>query len=91
MRTVRRPGQLESVYAAALVYELRKRGLRIAAEATISVLYDGMDWGLHFRADLIVEGRVILELKFRAAPGPHLFKITPELPQTDRTTRGITA
>lgn len=63
VRTVIGAGLLESVYATALVYELRKRGMQVATEVVIPVLYDGIDLGLSFRADLIVEDRVILELK----------------------------
>ena len=63
VHTVLGPGLLESVYAAAMAYELRKRELLVATEVSIPVLYEGVDLGLHFRADLIVDGRVILELK----------------------------
>jgi GxxExxY protein len=63
VHTVLGPGLLESVYAAALTYELRTRQLLVATEVTIPVLYDGVDLGLSFRADIIVESRVILELK----------------------------
>ena len=63
-------GLLESVYATALIYELRKRGMQVAAEVVIPVLYEGVDLGLSFRADLIVDGRVILELKSVQALSP---------------------
>lgn len=63
VHTVLGPGLLESVYAAALTYELRKRELLVATEVNIPVLYEGIDLGLNFRADIIVEQRVILELK----------------------------
>lgn len=63
VHTVLGPGLLESVYAAALTYELRKRDLQVATEVNIPVLYEGIDLGLNFRADIIVEQRVILELK----------------------------
>ena len=70
VHTVLGPGLLESVYATALAYELRQRGLSVATEVAIPVLYDGVDLGLVFRADMIVEGRVILELKSVQALGP---------------------
>ncbi|HEX8327509.1 MAG TPA: GxxExxY protein [Hymenobacter sp.] len=70
VHTVLGPGLLESVYAAALVYELRKRGLQVAAEVSIPVLYEGVDLGLGFRADLVVEEQVILELKSVQALAP---------------------
>ena len=63
VHTVLGPGLLESVYATALAYELNKRGLLVATEVTIPVLYEGVDLGLSFRADMTVNGRVILELK----------------------------
>ncbi len=57
------PGLLESVYVAALVVELTARGLKIAREVEIPVVYEGVDLGLGFRADLIVEGKLIVEVK----------------------------
>ncbi|AMR27936.1 GxxExxY protein [Hymenobacter psoromatis] len=70
VHTVLGPGLLESVYAAALAYELNKRGLLVATEVTIPVLYEGVDLGLSFRADIIVNERVILELKSVQALAP---------------------
>ncbi|MBC8330771.1 MAG: GxxExxY protein [Anaerolineae bacterium] len=57
------PGLLESVYHHALVYELKKRGLLIEVEVPIPVMYDGLNLGEGFRADIIVENKVIIELK----------------------------
>ena len=57
------PGLLESVYQAILTHELRKRGLRVEAEVGIPVEWDGVRLDLGFRADIIVEGKVIVELK----------------------------
>jgi GxxExxY protein len=57
------PGLLESVYQAALIHELQKRGLSVAAEVPIAVQYDDLEFEIGFRADIIVEGKVILELK----------------------------
>jgi GxxExxY protein len=57
------PGLLESAYQAILKYELEKRGLQIEAEKVIPVIYDGVNLGDGFRADLIVENKVIVELK----------------------------
>ena len=56
------PGFLESVYQKALAHELRKAGLKVECEEPITVQYDGVPVG-DFSADLLVEGRVILELK----------------------------
>jgi GxxExxY protein len=57
------PGLLESVYQAAMEYELRKRGLRVDGEYPIPVVYESVHLEVGFRADLIVESKVIVELK----------------------------
>ncbi len=56
------PGFLESVYQKALAHELSKTGLPVECEKPITVQYDGVVVG-SFSADLLVAGRVILELK----------------------------
>lgn len=56
-------GLLESAYAAALAVELEERGLRFQREVPISGEYKGVDLGVAFRADFIVENSVIIELK----------------------------
>ena len=56
------PGFLESVYRKALLIELCKAGLRADEEKRISVLYEGVSVG-DFAADILVEDKVILELK----------------------------
>ena len=57
------PGLYESVYLMALSHELRLRGLRVATEVPIEVRYEGQSLGEGFRADMIVEGQVLVELK----------------------------
>lgn len=57
------PGLFESVYEAAMVYELLNRGLSVASQAAIPVKYKEIDLNLGFRADLIVENKVIVEIK----------------------------
>ena len=57
------PGLLEHVYRDALVYELRLRGFKAESEAVIPVVYKGVKLELAFRADIIVENEIILELK----------------------------
>jgi len=56
------PGFLESVYRNALLVELRRQGLEAASENEVPVLYQGVEVGRH-RIDLLVEGRLIVELK----------------------------
>ena len=63
------PGFLESVYQKALANELRKAGLKVECEKPIAVQYDGISVG-DFSADVLVEGRVILELKANQALAP---------------------
>ena len=57
------PGLLESVYEAVLAYELRKRGLRVERQKAIPVVYEEVRLDEGFRADLVVEDKVIIELK----------------------------
>jgi len=57
------PGLLESVYQAALAHELGKRGMRVEQQVPVPVVYDGVELGEGFRADLLVEDKVIVELK----------------------------
>ncbi len=57
------PGLLESVYEAALCYELRKQGLHVENQVKLDVIYDGQVLPVDFRLDILVEDDVILELK----------------------------
>ncbi|OGX85529.1 GxxExxY protein [Hymenobacter glacialis] len=57
------PGLLESVYEAALTHELRKQGLEVETQVPVPVVYDGVKLAIGFRLDVLVEGKVILELK----------------------------
>ena len=57
------PGLLESVYEAILYYELNKLGLKVEKQKPLPVLWDEMVLEIGFRADLIVEDKVILEIK----------------------------
>ena len=57
------PGLLETVYEVTLAAKLRKRGLSVQRQVPIPIEYDGQKFDEGFRADLIVEGKVIVELK----------------------------
>lgn len=57
------PGLLESVYEAVLAYELEKRGLNVQRQEPIRVVYEKVELEVGFRADLIVNQKVIVELK----------------------------
>ncbi len=57
------PGLLESVYEVILAHELGKRGLKAVRQAAIPIVYDSLKFEEGFRADVIVEDKVIVELK----------------------------
>lgn len=57
------PGLLESVYEGALAHELRMRGLDVRTQVPVAVRYRGVEFREGFRADLIVEDKVIIEIK----------------------------
>ena len=57
------PGLLEAVYEAVLADTLERRGLAVERQKSIPIEFDGMVFDEGFRADLIVNGLVILELK----------------------------
>ena len=57
------PGLLESAYQAILVYELRKHSLKVETEVPMPVKYEGISVETGYRADIVVEDLVILELK----------------------------
>ncbi len=64
------PGLLESVYERILEHELKKRGLTVERQVPVPVIYDGLTFDDGFRADLIVNDLVILELKSIEAVAP---------------------
>ena len=76
VHTVLGPGLLESVYEAAFVIELRKRGLRVEVQKAIPVFYEGEQLDVGFRADLVVGGLVLVELKSVEAVTPLFKRIT---------------
>ena len=57
------PGLLESVYERTLAHEIKKAGLRVTTQVPIPIHYDDMVFDEAFRADMIVEKKVIIELK----------------------------
>lgn len=57
------PGLLESVYQTVLAYELGRRGLRTVSQRPIPVVYENIRIDTGFRADLVVEDKVIVEIK----------------------------
>jgi GxxExxY protein len=57
------PGLFESVYEAALIYELKKAGLNVRAQVDLPVHYDDIILDVGFRIDILVENQILIELK----------------------------
>lgn len=57
------PGLLESVYEKALMYELTHNGFKVERQVPIEVMYKGVELGEAYRMDLLVDGKVIIEIK----------------------------
>ncbi len=57
------PGMLESVYERALMLELASRGIKAQNQVPIRAAYKGIDMGLDFRLDVLIEDTIVLELK----------------------------
>ena len=64
------PGLLETVYEITLAYELQKSGLIVQRQVPIPIIYDNLHFDEGFRADIIVNGLVVLELKSVTAISP---------------------
>ena len=57
------PGLLESAYEVCLDYELSKRGITVNKQVPMAVRYDGVQLELGYRLDLLVDGKVVVEVK----------------------------
>ena len=57
------PGLLERVYEVCLEHEIKKSGLTVERQLEIPIIYDGLQFPEGFRLDLLVEGKVIVEIK----------------------------
>lgn len=64
------PGLLESAYETCLVHSLAKRGVAIERQKPVAIHYDGVTIDAGFRVDLLVEGKLLLELKSTDAIAP---------------------
>lgn len=79
------PGLLESVYETILAYEPQKRGLQVRRQQPIPVVHEGIRMDLGFRADLIVESKVVVEIKSVEAIAPvHKKQLLTYLRLTDK-------
>lgn len=61
------PGLLESAYEACLAHDLRRLGMRVETQKAVPLIYDGVKLDCGFRADLVVEGNVVVETKCKDA------------------------
>jgi len=64
------PGLLESAYEACLAHELEKLGLRVQRQKAVPLIYETVKLECGFRADLVIEGRVVVEIKCKEALHP---------------------
>ena len=63
IHTILGPGLLESVYESAFSYELEKRGIAYTRQEDIMVLYEDVVLDVGFRADIVMEGKLLVEIK----------------------------
>jgi GxxExxY protein len=64
------PGLLESAYEACLAYELEKAGHRVERQKAVPLIYEAVKLDCGFRADLVVDGKLVVELKCKEALYP---------------------
>lgn len=64
------PGLLESAYEACLAYELEKLGFQVQRQKAVPLVYGMVKLECGFRADLVVDGRVVVEIKSKEALHP---------------------
>ena len=70
------PGLLESVYEEALCHELQQRGLRVERQIHVPLVYKGVSLKTDLRIDILVEDRIIIELKSVEEMKPVFYKQT---------------
>ena len=64
------PGLLEAAYEACVAYELEKAGFRVERQKPVPVIYEEVHLDCGFRADLLVDGQVVVELKAKESIHP---------------------
>ncbi len=78
------PGLLESVYDVVMAHELKKKGRTVERQKPLPITYDGIRFEEAFRADLLVDGKVIAELKSVESLSPlHAKQVLTQLRMTD--------
>jgi GxxExxY protein len=69
------PGLLESVYEELLFYRLTKRGLKVKRQVPITLVYEGVKMDIDLRYDMMVEEKVLVELKSQETVPPVAYKV----------------
>jgi GxxExxY protein len=64
------PGLLESAYESCMAYELEKAGFLVERQKAVPLVYESVKMDCGFRADLLVDGKVVVELKCKEALHP---------------------
>ena len=64
------PGLLESAYESCLVFELKEMGLRVEQQKAVPLVYENVKLECGFRADIVVDGRIVVEVKCKEALHP---------------------
>jgi GxxExxY protein len=78
------PGLLESVYEVVMAYELKKRGLTAERQKAMPIMYDNVRFDEAFRSDIVLNGKVIAELKSVEALLPVHAKQVPHAVPAER-------
>jgi GxxExxY protein len=69
------PGLLESVYEELLFHRLTKRGLKVKRQEPITLIYEGVKMNVDLRYDMMVEEKVLVELKSQETVPPVAYKV----------------
>jgi len=86
-RICKKPGLLESAYEKCLAYELRELGLKIELQKAVPVVYKNIKLDCGYRIDILVEDKVIIELKSIDALNPvHEAQILTYMKFADKST-----
>ena len=79
------PGLLESVYETVLAGALSRMGYKVDRQLPVDILFDGMRFGAAFRADIVVEGSLVIEIKsVEKLSGAHAKQLLTYLRLMDR-------
>jgi GxxExxY protein len=73
------PGLVESAYAVCLAHELQIQGIAFVRDVAVPIVYEGVRLGCVYRADFVVEGALLIELKsVEQIPPIHHAQVLPE-------------